>query len=48
MVVDTSALVAIILNEDEALLFEDLVLRAPVAVMSTASIYAIAWQTDRL
>jgi ribonuclease VapC len=38
MVVDTSALVAIILDEDEALLFEDLVLRASVAVMSTASV----------
>lgn len=38
MVVDTSALIAIILDEDEALLFEDLVLRAPVAVISTASV----------
>jgi ribonuclease VapC len=38
MVVDTSALVAIVLDEDEALAFEDLVLRAPVAVMSTASV----------
>lgn len=38
MVVDTSALIAIILDEDEALLFEDLVLRAPVSVMSTASV----------
>jgi ribonuclease VapC len=38
MVVDTSALVAIILNEDEALLFEDIVLRTPVTVMSTASV----------
>jgi ribonuclease VapC len=38
MVIDTSALIAIILDEDEALLFEDLVLRAPVAVMSTASV----------
>lgn len=38
MVVDTSALVAIILDEDEALLFEDMVLRAPVAVISVASV----------
>jgi ribonuclease VapC len=38
MVIDTSALIAIILDEDEALPFEDLVLRAPVAVMSTASV----------
>ena len=38
MVVDTSALIAIILDEDEALLFEDLVLRASVAVISTASV----------
>lgn len=38
MVIDTSALVAMISDEDEALLFEDLVLRAPVAVMSVASV----------
>ena len=38
MVVDTSALVAIIANEDECPLFEDMLLRAPAAVISTVSV----------
>ena len=38
MVVDTSALVAIILREDERFLFQDLILSSPVAVISTASV----------
>jgi ribonuclease VapC len=37
MVIDTSALVAIILKEDERPIFEDLILRTPVAVMSVVS-----------
>lgn len=38
MVVDTSALVAYIADEDERRLFEDLILHAPVAVISTVSV----------
>jgi ribonuclease VapC len=38
MVVDTSAIVAIIIGEDERALFEDLILRTPVVVMSGASV----------
>jgi ribonuclease VapC len=38
MVVDTSALVAIITEEDESLLFEDMILRTPTAVISVVSI----------
>lgn len=37
MVVDTSALVAIFLDEAERPIFEDLILRSPVAVMSVVS-----------
>ena len=37
MVIDTSALVAIIIGEDERAIFEDLILRTPVAVMSVVS-----------
>lgn len=38
MVVDTSALVAIVLAEDERPVFEDLILRMPVVVISTVSV----------
>ena len=38
MVVDTSALVAMILREGERAIFEDLVLRSPAAVMSVVSV----------
>jgi ribonuclease VapC len=38
MVVDTSALVAIILREKERLIFDDLILRTPTAVMSVVSV----------
>ena len=38
MVVDTSALVAMILREDERDIFEDLVLRSPTVVMSVVSV----------
>jgi len=38
MVVDTSALIAIVTQEDECLLFEDMILRAPTAVISAISI----------
>lgn len=38
MVVDSSALVAIILHEAEGELFADLILRQPLAVMSVASV----------
>jgi ribonuclease VapC len=37
MVVDTSALVAIVIGEDERAIFEDLILRTPVVVMSIVS-----------
>ena len=50
MVIDTSALVAIVLDEEEAAVFEDLILRAPVAVMSVVSMVecAIALQSKRI
>src|SRR5437870_1858525 len=38
MVVDSSALVAIIIGEGERPLFEDLILHTPVAVMSVVSV----------
>jgi uncharacterized protein with PIN domain len=38
MVVDTSALFAILVGEDERDQFEDLILRSPVAVISVVSI----------
>jgi uncharacterized protein with PIN domain len=38
MVVDTSAMVAIIIGEDERLVFEDLILRTPIVVMSVVSV----------
>jgi ribonuclease VapC len=38
MVVDTSALLAILLDEDERALFEDLVLRTPPVVMSIVAV----------
>jgi ribonuclease VapC len=38
MVIDTSAMVAIIIGEDERPLFEDLIVRTPVAVMSVVSV----------
>jgi ribonuclease VapC len=38
MVVDTSALVAMVLREDERFVFEDLVLRSPTVVMSVVSV----------
>lgn len=38
MVVDTSALLAILFGEDERLRFQDLILRSPVALMSIASV----------
>jgi ribonuclease VapC len=38
MVVDSSALLAIILREDERVVFQDLILRQPVVVMSVVSI----------
>jgi ribonuclease VapC len=38
MVVDSSALVAILLGEDERPLFEDIILRQPVAVTSVVSV----------
>jgi len=38
MVIDTSALVAIIIGEDERPIFEDLILRTPVVVMSVVSV----------
>ncbi len=38
MVIDTSALVAIVIGEDERPLFEDLILRTPVVVMSVVSV----------
>jgi ribonuclease VapC len=38
MVVDSSALVAIIIGEDERAVFEDLIIRTPVAVMSVVSV----------
>ena len=38
MVVDTSALVAMILREDERAIFEDMVLRSPTVVMSVVSV----------
>jgi ribonuclease VapC len=41
MVVDSSALVAIILQEDERTIFEDLILREPTVVMSIASLLEV-------
>jgi ribonuclease VapC len=41
VVVDSSALVAIILRENEQPIFEDLILRDPVAVMSVASVLEV-------
>ncbi len=38
MVIDTSALVAMVLREDERFIFEDIVLRSPTAVMSVVSL----------
>jgi len=38
MVVDTSALIAMILGEDERPIFDDLVLRSPSAVISVVSV----------
>jgi ribonuclease VapC len=38
MVVDTSALIAMILGEDERAVFDDLVLRSPTVVMSVVSV----------
>jgi ribonuclease VapC len=38
MVVDTSALAAIILREKERFIFDDLILRTPTAVMSVVSV----------
>jgi ribonuclease VapC len=38
MVVDTSALAAIILREKERFVFDDLILRTPTAVMSVVSV----------
>jgi ribonuclease VapC len=38
MVVDTSALLAIVLNESERALFEDIVLRTPAVVMSVIAV----------
>ena len=38
MVVDTSALTAMILREDERAIFEDIVLRSPTVVMSVVSV----------
>lgn len=38
MVVDSSALMAIIIGEDEREIFEDLILQTPVAVMSIVSV----------
>jgi ribonuclease VapC len=38
MVVDSSALVAMILREDERAVFDDLVLRSPTVVMSVVSV----------
>jgi len=38
MVIDTSALVAVIIGEDERPIFEDLILRTPVVVMSVVSV----------
>jgi len=40
MVVDSSALLAIILDEDEREVFEDLILRTPTVVMSVVAIVA--------
>lgn len=41
MVVDTSALFAILVGEDERDQFEDLILRSPTAVMSVVSVVEI-------
>jgi ribonuclease VapC len=41
MVVDSSALVAIILQESERAIFEDLILREPTVVMSIASLLEV-------
>ncbi len=41
MVVDSSALIAVILREDEWLIFEDLILRTTDAVMSVASLLEV-------
>ena len=41
MVVDSSALVAIILQENERAVFEDMILREPAAVMSVASLLEV-------
>ncbi len=38
MVVDSSALVAIVLRENEGDMFQDLILRQPIAVMSVVSV----------
>lgn len=38
MVIDTSALVAIIIDEEDRSIFEDLILRKPVVVMSVVSL----------
>src|SRR5262245_35035097 len=37
MVVDTSALIAIVIGEEERAIFEELILRTPVVVMSVVS-----------
>ena len=42
MVVDTSAVIAIILGEDERPIFTDLILRQPIVVMSVISVVEIA------
>ncbi len=41
MVVESSALIAVILREDEWLIFEDLILRTTDAVMSVASLLEV-------
>ena len=38
MVVDTSAIVAMILREKERFIFDDLILRTPTVVMSVVSV----------
>ena len=38
MVIDTSAIVAIIIDEEERAIFEDLILRTPTVVMSVVSL----------
>jgi ribonuclease VapC len=42
MVVDSSALLAVVLQEDERPIFEDLILRSSDAVMSVASVLEVA------